>query len=101
MNKYGAYMQTKKERIGFYTLFTLRLVSGLGSGLSYTIYRTLYPSPSHLWSALESSVFLLIGVGIFQALYMLILKPSRRDSMRFILTQIAAHYIGTMILIPR
>lgn len=93
-------MSSKGRGIGFYKLFILRLVAGLSSGLSFSIYRSLYPGPGHLWSALESTVFLLIGVGVFQTLYMVILRPSRRDSTRFILTQIAAHYIGTMLLIP-
>ncbi len=93
-------MSLRSERIGFYRLFILRLVAGFSSGLSFSIYRSLYPGTNHLWIALESFVFLLIGLGVFQALYIAILRPSRKDSMRFILTQIAAHYIGAMILIP-
>ncbi|GAY25708.1 hypothetical protein ATG_09110 [Desulfurococcaceae archaeon AG1] len=93
-------MSLRSERVGFYRLFILRLVAGLGSGLSFSIYKSLYPGPNHLWIALESFVFLLIGLGVFQALYMAIVRPSRKDSIRFILTQIAAHYIGSMILIP-
>lgn len=93
-------MSKEEEGIGFYRLFTLRLISGLGSGFSFSIYRSLYPNTNHLWSALESLLFLLAGLGIFQALYIAILKPSRKNSTRFILTQIAAHYIGSLILIP-
>lgn len=93
-------MSSKGDSAGFYRLFSLRLVSGLASGLSFSIYRSLYPGQGHLWIALESVLFLLIGIGIFQALYIAISRPSRRDSVRFILTQVAAHYIGTMIIIP-
>ncbi len=93
-------VSSEGDSAGFYRLFALRLVSGLASGFSFSIYRSIYPGENHLWIVLESVLFLLIGIGIFQAAYMIISRPSKRDSMRFILTQIAAHYIGTMIIIP-
>jgi len=39
------------------------------------------------------------GVAAFQLVYMLAARPPRGAATRFILTQIAAHYIGSMILI--
>jgi len=83
---------------GFYTLFLLRLAAGLATGLLYSIYRIYYREP-HIISFAISTAFMAAGVAVFQLVYMLAARPSRGRAVRYILTQVAAHYIGSMILV--
>jgi len=83
---------------GFYRIFFIRLASGLASGIAYSIYRSINHQP-HIWSVIISTAFLAIGIVAFQLAYYIIARPDRRIATRYILTQIAAHYIGSLIMI--
>lgn len=89
---------TREAGNGFYGIFLLRLASGLASGIAYSIYRSINPQP-HIWSAIISAAFLAVGIAIFQLAYYIKARPDRRASTRYILTQVAAHYIGSLLII--
>jgi hypothetical protein len=92
------HMKIKTSLKGFYSLFFLRLLIGLATGISYSIYRLYYREP-HIPSFAISTAFMLAGLAIFHLIYIVYSKPPRGKATRYILTQIAAHYIGSMILI--
>ncbi|MEM1610159.1 MAG: hypothetical protein QXQ57_00755 [Sulfolobales archaeon] len=91
-------MKIKISLRGFYSLFFLRLLIGFATGISYSIYRLYYREP-HMLSFAISTAFMLVGLAIFHLIYIAFSKPPRERATRYILTQIAAHYIGSMILI--
>jgi|GEM_PF-1055104 hypothetical protein len=82
----------------FYGIFFMRLIIGFATGISFSIYR-LYYGGSHIWSFAISTVFMLVGLAIYHIIYMIFLTPRGERATRMILTQIAAHYIGSIILI--
>lgn len=80
-------------------LFLSRLAAGLASGISYSLYR--YSNPvDHITSSAISALFLAAGLALFQILYMLVSRTRSRKSLSNIMTQVAGHYIGTLIIVP-
>lgn len=80
-------------------VFFSRLAAGLASGISYSLYRYLVPM-DHIMSAATSALFLAAGLALFQALYTIISRPGLKKSLGNVLTQVAAHYIGTLVIVP-